>query len=45
MFELEKMRKLADSYKKPIISTLGSHSALDICEGAKREGFSTLVLC
>lgn len=26
------------------ISTLGSHSALDVCEGAKREGFRTLVV-
>jgi 5-formaminoimidazole-4-carboxamide-1-(beta)-D-ribofuranosyl 5'-monophosphate synthetase len=25
------------------IATLGSHSALDVCEGAKREGFKTLV--
>ncbi|MEW6721725.1 MAG: DUF1297 domain-containing protein [Candidatus Micrarchaeota archaeon] len=26
------------------ISTLGSHSALDVCEGAKTEGFRTLVV-
>lgn len=26
------------------ISTLGSHSALDVCEGAKKEGFETLVV-
>ena len=26
------------------ISTLGSHSALDVCEGAKREGYKTLVV-
>ena len=26
------------------ISTLGSHSALDVCEGAKAEGFDTLVV-
>lgn len=26
------------------ISTLGSHSALDVCEGAKQEGFKTLVV-
>ncbi len=26
------------------IATLGSHSALDVCEGAKKEGFSTLVV-
>ncbi len=28
----------------PTIATLGSHSALDICRGAKDEGFSTLVV-
>ncbi len=27
------------------ISTLGSHSALDVCEGAKHEGFKTSVVC
>ncbi|MBD3210491.1 DUF1297 domain-containing protein [Candidatus Micrarchaeota archaeon] len=27
-----------------LISTLGSHSALDVCEGAKKEGFSTIVV-
>ena len=27
------------------IATLGSHSALDICRGAKDEGFDTLVVC
>lgn len=26
------------------IATLGSHSALDVCEGAKAEGFGTLVI-
>lgn len=30
--------------KKLTIATLGSHSALDICRGAKNEGFSTLVV-
>ncbi|MFH0737407.1 MAG: DUF1297 domain-containing protein [Candidatus Micrarchaeota archaeon] len=29
---------------KHTISTLGSHSALDVCEGAKREGYPTLVV-
>lgn len=27
------------------VSTLGSHSALDVCEGAKHEGLNTLVVC
>jgi len=26
------------------VSTLGSHSALDVCEGAKKEGYKTLVV-
>lgn len=39
------IRKLADSYKDFSIATLGSHSALDICEGAKREAIRTLVAC
>ncbi|MBN2478313.1 DUF1297 domain-containing protein [Candidatus Micrarchaeota archaeon] len=30
---------------KHAISTLGSHSALDVSEGAKKEGFRTLVVC
>ncbi len=27
------------------IATIGSHSALDVCDGAVEEGFSTLVIC
>jgi len=27
------------------ITTIGSHSALDVCEGAKAEGFKNLVVC
>ncbi len=30
---------------KHTIATIGSHSALDVCEGAKAEGFKTLVAC
>lgn len=30
--------------KKPTIAVLGSHSALDVCRGAKDEGFATLVV-
>lgn len=30
--------------KKPTIAVLGSHSALDVCRGAKDEGFKTLVI-
>ncbi|HZE87531.1 MAG TPA: DUF1297 domain-containing protein [Methylomirabilota bacterium] len=32
------------SNKKITIATIGSHSALDICRGAKDEGFQTLVV-
>lgn len=31
--------------KKPIICTIGSHSALNILRGAMDEGFSTLLIC
>jgi 5-formaminoimidazole-4-carboxamide-1-(beta)-D-ribofuranosyl 5'-monophosphate synthetase len=43
--EMQDIRKMADSYKEISIATLGSHSALDVCEGAKREGIRTLVVC
>jgi len=43
--EASYIRKLANSYGSFRIATLGSHSALDICEGAKREGIKTLVVC
>lgn len=29
---------------KPVIAVIGSHSALDVCRGAKDEGFKTLVI-
>ena len=28
-----------------MIGTIGSHSALDICDGAKEEGLETVVVC
>lgn len=42
-----KIRKIIRQYDKSdiTIATLGSHSALEICRGAKDEGFSTLVVC
>lgn len=43
--EVSDIRKLASSYRNFSIATLGSHSALDICEGAKREGIKTIVVC
>ncbi|MEW6329126.1 MAG: formate--phosphoribosylaminoimidazolecarboxamide ligase family protein [Candidatus Micrarchaeota archaeon] len=42
-------REIASKYpsspSKLTLATLGSHSALDICQGAKAEGFRTLVVC
>ncbi|MEK7522054.1 MAG: DUF1246 domain-containing protein, partial [Patescibacteria group bacterium] len=40
------MKNLLKNYdlSKITIATLGSHSALDVCRGAKNEGFSTLVI-
>ena len=32
------------SYKDFTIAVIGSHSALDVCRGAKDEGFKTLVI-
>jgi 5-formaminoimidazole-4-carboxamide-1-(beta)-D-ribofuranosyl 5'-monophosphate synthetase len=43
--EASDIRKLVNSYRTFSIATLGSHSALDICEGAKREGVKNLVVC
>jgi len=43
----DEMEALVDSYdrNKITICALGSHSALDILDGAKDEGFSTLAVC
>ncbi len=45
MLAIKEMQRIADSYKEPRVCVLGSHSALDVCEGAKREGLTNLVLC
>ena len=44
---MEKIKEKIKGYNlsNVTISTLGSHSALDICDGAKDEGFRTLVVC
>jgi 5-formaminoimidazole-4-carboxamide-1-(beta)-D-ribofuranosyl 5'-monophosphate synthetase len=41
------MKSVCKSYDKNniTIGVLGSHSALDVCRGAKDEGFKTLVVC
>ncbi|VVC04039.1 5-formaminoimidazole-4-carboxamide-1-(beta)-D-ribofuranosyl 5'-monophosphate synthetase [Candidatus Burarchaeum australiense] len=44
---LEEIRSMVSGYtaQNTTIATIGSHSALDICDGAKEEGFHTMVLC
>jgi len=37
--------KLVDSKKPITVAVLGSHSALEVCAGAKAMGFRTLVVC
>ncbi len=47
MIPRTEIQKIAKSYdpKKVTIGALGSHSALDIMDGAKDEGFNTIVVC
>ena len=39
------MQKIASEYSEPKIGVLGSHSALEIMDGAKDEDFETVVYC
>lgn len=47
MITREMVHEVLDSYGegKPTIGSVGSHSALDISDGAKDEGFNTVVVC
>lgn len=47
MIQKSEILKILDNYDKSSITIgiLGSHSALDICNGAKKQGFKTLVVC
>lgn len=47
MISEEEIKAVLDAYdlNKATIGVLGSHSALDICRGAKDLGFRTLVVC
>ncbi len=47
MITREMVYEVLDSYgkTKPTIGSVGSHSALDIADGAKDEGFKTVVVC
>jgi len=42
---VEEVRAIVARYPSPpVIGTVGSHSAIDIADGAVTEGFSSLVL-
>jgi 5-formaminoimidazole-4-carboxamide-1-(beta)-D-ribofuranosyl 5'-monophosphate synthetase len=47
MIERKIIQKLVDSYdpEEITIGVLGGHSALDVCRGAKKQGFRTLAVC
>ena len=47
MITQEKIKEVLDGYDKNdlAIGTLGGHSALDVCRGAKLHGFKTVVVC
>lgn len=45
-FPRDRVARWIDSYSSaPVLATVGSHSALDVADGAVREGFRTLLLC
>ena len=45
MIKRSEMQKIASEYTDPKIGVLGSHSALEIMDGAKDENFETMVFC
>lgn len=47
MITQNKIKKILETYNKNdiTIGTLGGHSALDICRGAKKLGFNTVAVC
>jgi len=42
---VNEMRKLAKGFDSPTIAVVGSHSALDVCAGARKYGIKNLVIC
>jgi len=46
MMDRREIKEVLDGYEldEAIIGVLGSHSSLDVCDGAKEEGFKTLVV-
>jgi len=47
MIKREEMQELVEGYdpRKITIGVLGGHSGLDVCRGAKKQGFKTLAVC
>lgn len=45
MIERGQLQRLVKGYDRVSVATIGSHSALDISEGAKAEGMKSIVLC
>ena len=47
MIEREAIVKVLEAYdsSKIRVATIGSHSALDVCDGAVEEGFRTIAVC
>ena len=45
MIKRSEIQKIVDSYDDLRIAVLGSHSALEIMDGAKDEGLNTIVFC
>jgi 5-formaminoimidazole-4-carboxamide-1-(beta)-D-ribofuranosyl 5'-monophosphate synthetase len=47
MIKREDIQKLVESYEKYNITmgVLGGHSGLDVCRGAKKQGFKTIAVC
>lgn len=45
MIRREKIQRIVDGYDDPRIGVMGSHSALEIMDGARDEGIGTVVYC
>jgi 5-formaminoimidazole-4-carboxamide-1-(beta)-D-ribofuranosyl 5'-monophosphate synthetase len=45
MIDRDTIIDIIKQYNEPIITAIGSHSALEIMDGAKDEGLKTLVIC
>lgn len=45
MIKKSEIQKIVSEYSEPTIGVLGSHSALEVMDGAKDENFKTIVVC